>query len=137
MPELHNEHVNYSRVGNPWKPDELQGAFGRFNMHVLVQGCASEKDGPMWVMLRWIGIYAKDSYDFTDEPNKNQYLGYWRENPPGVASTWAGRGYKKLSNRDYRDYRRNHNRGRDYEVFTSDTRLIGLTKAESPPFNIP
>jgi hypothetical protein len=132
FPKLHEEQINFARVDNPYSTDELLGALGRFNFYVLIQGCASEDGGPMWVKIDRIGIYVRDPYDFIGE----QYLGYWREDPPDAASAPWDFGYKKLTNRDFRDYRRNHGVGRDYQIF-SDVKVIELNQSEKRGFTIP
>ena len=134
FPELHDEHVQTRGVGTGWSADELTAALANFNFHALVKGCATDNGSTYTVQINEVGVYVKDSYDFIDEPGKNQFLGYWRESPAYLSSTWKGAGSEGVYNSDYRNYRQLNYIGRDYKIY-SDVKSHSVSGSNS--FTIP
>jgi RHS repeat-associated protein len=115
--------VQESVGGAGVSPDALDAALHKFTLQSLVKGCKFGNS----VRIDEIGVYAKDSFDFSTE---TQNLGYWakpnivrfpinygRNNPEGY----------QVSNASFRQYREEKNRGGDFFIF-SDIKTTVLKK---------
>ena len=127
--------VNLFSIGGLFDTiNDWYGAIGNANLKVVINGETSVKDGRTVFLVKAVGVYIKDTYDFVngsyDEP-----LGVWSKN--GVltkaetaiymssysqglfgmlARRWSG--FVPVFNDDFRAWQDKHNRGGDFIVFS-------------------
>lgn len=117
---LASESIQYRNVGSMSDPiDDMLAALGHFKYRVLVEGYVlrGRKTRPRTFCISKIGIFLSDSYDFNDEPGKDQFLGFWN-----AQSNYVGRNLflgDAVYNSDFRAYRKEHNKGKDYLIYSN------------------
>ncbi len=107
--ERHQYQVQFAHVEGGWGilPDSLDAALHGFSMYSLIGGCKTTVNGRAVVNIDRIGVYVRDSFDFTDE----QPLGSW--------------GGYNLHNSSFREYRQHQGMGGDFWVFSDiKTRVL-------------
>jgi hypothetical protein len=123
------EYVNFRAVDSGKSIDSLTASLGAFTFHFAVEGSvsASSTPGKTSVEVKKAGIYVVDSFDFNDEPSKDQFLGYWDASDNAV-SVWDPLSGDSVHNSDFRKWRTSTSMGGDFKVY-SDIHVIAL----SPP----
>ncbi|MBC7620875.1 MAG: hypothetical protein H7293_18135 [Candidatus Saccharibacteria bacterium] len=119
-------------------PDDLTGALGTFNFYAAVR-YARFADAGRTAFVDEVSVYVRDPYAFTDE----QYLGHWSASHVAVVPAHQVAGgwlnypvvdvsvYDKdnvlypVTNKDYRDWRKQHGQGGDFMIYT-DRRTVRL-----------
>lgn len=94
--------------------DDLYCALGAFTMHLTASGKVKPvNNGPTTheIHIDKFGFFIKDTYDF----NGIQPLGFW--NQEGVSKGPAS-GYWYIDNSSFSDWRKKHNKGGDFFVFS-------------------
>lgn len=126
--DRHGDHVNHRPMKkmSVFNLDDLDAALGRFSFHVLVKGKVHNHETTGYlVTIDSVGIYLKDSYDFTGE----QSLGYWNTKTNAVSTFNASAGVK-VNNSDFQKWRTENSRGGDFLIF-SDIRELKLSKPDT------
>jgi hypothetical protein len=106
--EIDAAWVNSRPVSSGSTLDGLTAALGGFHLQIAIAGKASpDAAGAVTLTIDEVGIYVKDSFDF----NGDQNLGIWgyRDEPVG--------------NADFRKWRKDHNQGGDFRVFSDVKRI--------------
>lgn len=132
--------VNYKRIGalsdtiNDW-----YGAMGNSNLKVCVQGYTKVVNGQCKFIVKRLGFYLKDTYDFLEDSilgiDIPEPLGIWSKN--GVLNkaetlTYLSRynsemyeelviyfkGYVPVFNSDFRKWQNKHKAGGDFLIFS-------------------
>jgi hypothetical protein len=105
------EWINSRPVVNGLAYDELAGALGSFPLQVAIAGkVVGGAMGGFQLSVEEIGIYAKDSFDFSTD----DFLGLWGRNDDPVYDS------------DFRQWRTENNAGGDFMVY-SDIKRKTLT----------
>jgi hypothetical protein len=132
--------------------NDLYGALGDFYFYYLVKGWVErieDKGGqPRYrVTINKVGVYVMDEYDFNDRRALatfskfsrllSQPLGSWGCNPLYIGNGLKVQGSSKrhyVTNRDFRDWREKHGRGRggDFMVFSDIRRFDTNDSFEFP-----
>jgi len=114
VPQIDQDWVNVRPVRSLLALDAMTAALGQFSLHVAVRGnLFSTGFASIDLHVEEVAVYVKDSFDF----NGSQFLGFW--GPRDTA----------IYNVDFRDWRRAHNAGGDFEVF-SDIKRVKLAKPD-------
>ena len=124
----HDNSVNYRTVGFSWNDlDDMSAALGNFAFHVLPAGfvTSGESGHRFKVVIKEIGIYVRDSYDFKGD----QPLGYWDADHKTMSMINPFSG-TRVSNADFVAWRREHFKGGDFLIF-SDIQRMTLPEADS------
>lgn len=126
VPILHSNHIQHRPVKNYLYFDGMTAALADFTFRVVVAGSVEPIALPNYrVQIEKVGVYVFDSFDFEGF----QPLGFWRDDPGDYdVSKFPLPGYDAVTNRTFRDWRREFSQGGDFEVF-SDLRIIN----RSPP----
>jgi Family of unknown function (DUF6402) len=104
--------------------NDLFCALGTFQLRLTVRGrCKPVVPGTaphqMDVWIDSYGVYAIDSYDFTDKPGEEtQELGYWNIKEKSAAKASGGLQTIHLTNASFQRYRDKHGKGGDFRVFS-------------------
>ena len=124
------DYINY-RVVSSSRLNDLTAALARFVFRVCIAGIVTPLTRPARhrITINEIGVYIRDTYDF----NGSQFLGYWNDSTNEV-STWNPLTGDRVSNSDFRDWRRVNGMGGDFLVF-SDMKRVVLAQPDS--FEIP
>lgn len=113
----------------PPELDAMVAALARFNFRMAVQGHVTYKEtrSTYWglgddedvytVKINKVGIYVRDSYDFTGEQPFGLGLGNWNPDINKVA-IFAFSGSHEVTNRTFRKWRDKAGCGGDYIVFS-------------------
>ena len=107
----------------------MTAALGRFAFRVIVAGSITpfRTSGTQQyrIMITDVGIYLRDSFDF----NGDQFLGFWddSDNSVSIVNPLSG---TAVSNKDFRDWRKNHGKGGDFLVF-SDIQWLSRTPPDT------
>ena len=122
--------VNYLTFGRPWNTlDDMYGALGSATVKVGLVGDAFVSSSMKTKLFHATkaGIYIKDQYDFIGK----QFLGTWTEDGVltkkdvlkdamfgEVGYPWHGEPIGRVHNEQFSEYRKNHNRGGDFMIFS-------------------
>ncbi|MGB5817859.1 MAG: DUF6402 family protein [Saonia sp.] len=106
---------DYSILFDPL--DDLNGTLANFNFRIAAQGFLSLESGIVYINVNKIGVYVRDSFDFTDEGMGSQNLGYWNLSEKTVSKT-PGSDYILIENIDYRNWRELHGKGGDFRIYS-------------------
>jgi RHS repeat-associated protein len=125
-------YIQERAVGDPlWDPvDDMLAAIGRFTLRVVTKGMVCQQD---LIYVEEIGIYAKDDYNFNDDPNSiieswfSQPLGFWNWET-GEVSRNPAKG-DLVNNETFQQWRRKNKRGGDQLVF-SDMKVTKLPRLQ-------
>jgi Family of unknown function (DUF6402) len=119
------DYINERPVSNTWwekatdPMDDMYGALGAFNLRVAVSGVVAHeatKAGTVHrVSIAKVGVYVRDSYDFGGD----QPLGWWDPTFNRIERYHIDPLAYFVSNRDFRDWRKSHNKGGDFLVFSN------------------
>lgn len=130
LPDQHDLHVNFRKVGG-YNMDDLTAALGHFSIYVtpLVGEVTQIGDLLYEVKISQVGFHVMDSYDFEG----HQFLGRWDDEDNSVSMLHSVPGLDgdddgDVENSDFREWRRSHNRGGDFLIY-SDVKSI----ARNPP----
>lgn len=104
----------------PENSDDLLGAFASCQFRIIAAGEIKKVDISKYeINIIQIGVYMKDSFDFI---TSDEYLGDWSliandimKNP--YFTTFKN--YYAVKNVDYRNYRKDYNKGGDYNIYSS------------------
>lgn len=128
---LHPKHIQSKTVDAGSSGNKLVAALARFNFHLLAQGEVEILDSRrIRVTITGVGVYVRDSYDFTDDPNDwfSQPLGCWdfqKMKYHGRVNIWGSFTILCVSNNSFRTWRTKNKRGGDFRIFT-DIRHIDV-----------
>lgn len=122
-----NNYVNQKLVnGGVGETDDMTAALGKFVFRVAVKGYINTiqaEDGMFQVVIDEIGVYIRDSFDFTDDGWLSQPLGFWNdEDVSSDLSSWITR--TRITNDDYDQWRKKNKRGGDFLVLSKDMRKM-------------
>ncbi len=137
IPRFHRYHFQYLMFEQAYSAplDDLYAGAGNFTFYLIPFGTITRlNNGNSTVRLNRIGVYIGDKFDFNDTGMTSQFLGYWNAEKKTVLKDFITlpSGYHRVSNSDFRDWRKLHNRGGDYYMY-SDIRFIDIEPVE---FNI-
>ena len=122
---LDSDSIQFRAVGSLSDPmDDMYAALGKFTFKVIVKG-RTENAGTnlRCFKIEQVGIYVKDSYDFTGDQN----LGYWNS-----ATNYGGRNPfygDNVRNGDFNRYKASTGKGFDFKVY-SDIKVTTLNAEE-------
>ncbi|HEV7284794.1 MAG TPA: DUF6402 family protein [Kaistia sp.] len=126
MKEIHKDYVTHQAVTVPYEAglssefwDDLTASLGAFVFHFVVTGRVEPDQKGYWVHIDRVGVYVRDSYDFQNESEEDQPLGYWKK--PDYASPRSG-GCVTF-NSTFQAWRKIYKRGGDYYIF-SDVKIL-------------
>jgi len=98
--------------------DDMFATLGDFVFRVIGGGTITKKGGHYIIQITTLGIYVRDNFDFNDVSWKpNQPLGYWNIVTKEVATTPTS-GHFYISNKSYREYRKEFEMGEDFTVYS-------------------
>jgi RHS repeat-associated protein len=109
--------------------DDMSAAIGQFLMRVLIKGRVCQQD---LIYVDEVGVYVKDDYNFTDDPNTSQayisqILGVWNKETLYIGpNPLLG---DLVNNETFKQWRIKTHRGGDQLVF-SDVKVTKLPKAQ-------
>lgn len=111
--------------------DDVYGALGSFAIKVAATRFRTMANDNGWpaIHIEEIGLYVRDTYDFLNVGD-DQLLGYWNEETvirPGPIDYFAepdyidkaGKRYFKVTNGAFAQYRKQHQKGGDFMVFST------------------
>jgi hypothetical protein len=137
-PVVHEDYVNFRAIGGDYSGtyygsyyypsfyyyytsglDDMTAALGNFAFHIAVAGEVQPVDGGYQAAITEVGVYIKDSYDFEGD----QHLGFWDDSDNSVSAVnfFAG---TRVTNADFRQWRRDHGAGGDFLVFSDIKRTV-------------
>lgn len=110
--------------------DDFIAAIATCNFRVYATGYLAYKEGGYFssdhtiIHITKLSFYIKDRYDFADDdPNNSQFLGYWKiidKNNIKVSLTnITGKNYYEIKNKHFTDYRKVHDHGYDYHLYST------------------
>jgi hypothetical protein len=136
VPLLDPDYINYRAVDGYDLPlSDLTAALGAFVFRVVVAGSVKEaQEDPISgtiisheVTIEEVGVYVRDSFDFQGD----QFLGYWdyyvdddgdhvtvSPIPWGWGAWWGTPKGNKVTNADFRNWRKKTSKGGDFLVFS-------------------
>lgn len=123
--------------------DPLVASLANFAFYAIPLGTASREtrnSSDVTVKVNKFAVYALDSYDFNGEQQRilgqNLGLGYWK-GPGNVSPTSIfTSGSTFVDNPDFRQYRENTSRGRDFNII-SNVKIIPLSQPFEHRFQLP
>lgn len=124
-------YIQFRRVGSLFETainnlDDMHAALARFTFRMAVEGEVAHKgrqDHPLdlfedelyEIRLKRVGIYLRDSYDFIGSQTGG--LGYWSKGDNKARKSHS-EGYHYVENADFRVWRKQHNKGGDFTVYS-------------------
>lgn len=97
--------------------DDLYATLANFNFRVAAKGFLSLESGITYINITKIGVYVRDSFDFTNPGWSDQDLGAWNFINKTVSKIAGGLDYS-IENSDYNNWRNDHNKGGDFRIYT-------------------
>ncbi|WP_346881326.1 DUF6402 family protein [uncultured Algibacter sp.] len=110
--------------------DDYIATIGTFVYHIAAKGELIYDAGNFFVSpstkikVKQLAFYIKDRFDFENEPNENQHLGYWKIIDKKTIQVdyielFDRNSYFHITNETYNDYRKAHNKGYDFHAYSS------------------
>ncbi len=136
--DLHPKHFQSKTVEPGTTANKLVAALANFTFHLLARGEVEILDSSrVRVTITGVGVYVRDSYDFTDDPTSwsapsswtSQPLGSWdfeKMKYHGRTNLWGWDTVLSADNKAFRDWRTKNGKGGDFRIF-SDIRHENVT----------
>lgn len=103
--------------------DDLFAALANFSFRLAVEGTIIKIGNKYRITVQRVGIYVRDSFDFTDDGFLSQPLGYWSPFNEDASKFPKDLSYYYVRNADYQQYRTDTKMGADFLIY-SDVKTI-------------
>ena len=107
--------------------NDLFGTLGKFNFRLAAKGFLSIENETVYINVTKIGVYVRDSFDFTNSGFPDQDLGNWNFINKTVDKNLISSNYS-IENSDYQRLRTHHNKGGDFRIY-SDVKEVSIPEA--------
>ncbi len=112
--------------------DDVYGTLGGFSIKIAATKIRtiSEQHSTSTIFIEEIGLYIRDAYDFLNDDDDDQLLGYWGDGGALDPSLYQflvkpafidsdGKRYFRVTNQSFNNYRSTYKKGGDLIVFSS------------------